>query len=329
VLLLLVAAAWSAAWFAIRERATEAIDRGLALEARAGRHWTCADRRIGGYPFRIELSCADLTLRRGPVTASLGPLLAVAQVYRPGHVIAELRGPLRVTDGTLIVDGSWRLLETSVRASPGGLQRISLVAEAPQVRITGAGSQEIALSSESLEAHLRPNPSRGETEAAYDAAIVARQARLPVMDLLVGGAEPTDIQIDLTATQAEGFRGKPVVEELERWRAADGRLDILQLALAKGARRVQAKGDLRLDALHRPAGQLQVAAAGLDGLLANLTGGGAAGGILGALLGQAPAPQAAEGGGRGLSPLPPLRIENGRLMLGPFVVPSVRVPALY
>lgn len=329
VLLLLVAAAWSAAWFFIRNRAEEGLERGLAMEARAGRQWTCENRSIGGFPFRIEVACSNLVLRRGDLTASLGPVTAVAQVYQPRHVITQVAGPLRLTEGPLTVEGTWTLLETSFRGTPAGFQRASLVARDPQFRFMGAAPQDLTLSSRSLEAHIRPNPARIATEAAYDAAITARQAQLPVADLLVGGTEPTDIQIDLTATQAEGFRGRLVAEELERWRAAGGRLDILQLSLTKGARRVQAQGDLQLDDQHRPMGQFQVSAAGLDGLLANLTGGRATGNLLGAILGQAPSRQQPSGGQPGLSPLPPLRIENGRLVLGPFVVPGVRVPALY
>src|SRR6185437_2528114 len=86
-LLILIAIAWSAGWFVVRDRAVAAIDRFLAVEAAAGRQWTCADRSVSGYPFRIEVSCETVTVRRGPVTASAGRLLAVAQVYKPRHII--------------------------------------------------------------------------------------------------------------------------------------------------------------------------------------------------------------------------------------------------
>jgi hypothetical protein len=107
---------------------------------------------------------------------------------------------------------------------------------------------------------------------------------------------------------------------------------VLLLSLAKGDRRLEAKGNLRLDAERRPEGQLTLAGRGLDGLIANLTG-QRAGGLIGALLGQVtgrpPAQTAAPAGVPGLAPLPPLRIENGRLLLGPFAIPNVRIPPLY
>jgi hypothetical protein len=328
ILLALVAGAWSVGWFLVRDRAVARLDAWLAAEVGAGRQWTCRDRTIGGYPFRLEIVCASLDLQRGPVTATLGRVEAVAQVYQPRHVITEIEGPLHLTDGRVAVEGTWQLLETSLRGSANGLERASLVAEAPRVRITGAAATELNLSSQHLESHLRPSPGRG-AEGAYDVAISALQADLPGLDALIGGSEPANIQVDLTATQAQGFRGRPVLDEVERWRGAGGKLDILLLSLAKGTHRMEAKGELRLDDLHRPAGTLDVSATGLDGVIGNLLGGRAGGTLLGSLLGQGSGGQIPSGNRSALAPLPPLRLDQGHLLIGPFVVPKVRLPALY
>jgi len=327
VLLLLAAVAWTVAWFVIRGRAAEALDGWLAAEAQAGRQWTCQDRRIGGYPFRIEIICGSLDLKQGAVAASFGRVESVAQVYQPRFIITEIDGPLTVTDGVVTVQAKWDLLQTSVHASPGGLQRLSLVAEGPNVTVKGLALGELASTSQHLELHVRPNPSR-RAEKAYDTALSVKQARIPVLDSLVGGSEATDLDSDFTVTQAEGFRGRPVAQEMERWRAAGGKLDVLMLSLAKGPRRVEAKGDLRLDELHRPAGQLNIAAAGLDGLLGNVMG-RRNGALLGALLGQGGGSGAQPNGKPALSPLPPVRFDNGRLALGPFVIPNIELRPVY
>jgi hypothetical protein len=329
VLLVLVAVAWSAAWFVMRDRTETAIDSMLRREARAGRQWDCRDRSISGFPFRLEVTCASLSVRRSDITASFGRVEAVAQVYQPRHVITEVSGPLRVTDGTVTVDGSWRLLETSVHGSPAGFERISLVAEEPTVTIAGTGPSPLSLTSRNLEVHLRPNPTRRSTEGAYDAALMAQKALIPGLDAFVGSNAPTDLQVDLTATQVEGFRGRPVLAEVERWRQANGRVEVLRLAANNGASRLEAKGDLGLDEMHRPVGRVEAAAAGLDGLINRLTGGRPEGGLLSALLGQAPRSGSAIGSKPALSPLPPLRLDDGRILLGPFKVPGVRLSPLY
>ena len=325
-LLILIAIAWSAGWFVVRDRAVAAIDRFLAVEAAAGRQWTCVDRSVSGYPFRIEVSCKTVAVRRGPVTASASRLLAVAQVYKPRHVITSLEGPFRLSDDTVSVTGAWDLLETSFHGVQGGFQRASLVTERPRIEIAGVAPDLLRLESEHLEAHLRPNPRR-PAEKAYDVALSTLGTRLPLLDQLVGGSEAADLAVDLTATVAEGFRGRPIAQELERWRQANGKLEILMLSLSKGTSRLQAKGDLQLDELHRLEGELNVAAAGLTGLISRLTGNRSSGALLGAILGQAPEPGA--GTANGLTPLPPLRLENGRVLLGPFAIPNLRLPPLY
>jgi len=328
VLLLLVAVAWSVAWFVIRNRAVESIDAWLDAQARSGRQWTCADRTVAGYPFRIEITCDTLDMKQGAVSASFGRTEAIAQVYQPRLVIVEAAGPLRVSDGKVTVQGQWSLLQASIHAAQTGLQRLSLAADSPRFTVTGLLPQEIATSGQHLELHLRPNPSRA-SEKAYDAALSVRQASLPMLDPLIGGAELTDLNADVTATQSAGFEGRPLAEELERWRQAGGTLDVLMLSLAKGPRRLEAKGQLKLDEEHRPAGQLNVAAAGLDGLIGKITGSRTGGALLGALLGQNPRAQAKASGKPQLSPLPPLTLDNGFLAMGPFVIPNVRLQPLY
>lgn len=327
-LLLLVAVAWSAAWFVFRNRAAETLDGWLAAEAQRGRQWTCANRSIAGYPFRIEIICDALDLKQGAVNASFGRTEAVAQVYQPRLVIAEVEGPLRVSDGKVTVQGQWDLLQASLHASQTGLQRLSIAANAPRFTVTGLTPQEIATSGQHLELHLRPNPSR-MAENAYDAALSVRQASLPFLDALIGGTEPTDLNADVTATQATGLQGRPIAEELERWRRAGGTLDILMLSGAKGPRRIEAKGSLTLDEEHRPAGRLNVAAAGLDGLIGNVTGNRTGGALLGALLGQNARASDRSDGQPPLAPLPPMSLNNGFLAMGPFVIPHVRLQPLY
>jgi hypothetical protein len=327
VLLLLVAVAWSIAWWVIRNRATESLDAWLGSEARAGRQWACADRQVGGYPFRIQVACGSLTLKQGPVTASLGRVTSISQVYQPAFVITEIEGPLRVSDGRATLEGTWDLLQSSLHATPRGLQRFSLVAESPRVTVTGLGPDAVVSNSRHLELHVRPDPSR-VADKAYDAALSVKEAQIPVLDHLVGGAEPADFSLDATVTQAEGFKARPMDRELERWRQAGGTLEVVMLSIAKGMRRAEAKGEITLDEFHRPVGQLNASAAGLDGLLGNVVGGRLGGALLGALFGQAP------NGGTPVSQptlvaLPPLRLENGKLAMGPFVIPGIRFAPLY
>ena len=142
--------------------------------------------------------------------------------------------------------------------------------------------------------------------------------------------------------RATTFRTGQVARELETWRQAGGSLDIALLSLAKGDRRLQAQGKIALDDEHRPAGQIDIRAAGWSpgrsdhGPAFRGGEGGSDGGLVGKLLGGGSRRQDAEtaatpaaAGDAALKAMPPLRLADGRLMLGPFPIPNVQVPPLY
>lgn len=340
VLLALVFAAWAAAWLVIRGRTAEGLDAWIANEAMAGRRWECPDRSIGGFPFRIEVSCARLALQAPEGMLAAGRLRTVTQVYRPRHTIFELEGPLKAASGGIAAEGAWDSLRGSFHSAPHGFERVSLVADGPKLRVSGLPAGDAALSARRVEAHVRPDPGSAD---AVEASARVEGAAVPALDLLVGGAEPLDAELQARITQARPLP-RPSRQDVERWREAGGRVGLTSLAMAKGPRRLEAKGELGIDELRRPAGRLDVAAAGLSDLLAALTGGrlpgaasgvlgGTAGSVLGGLLGGArrepPSSGAAQAGGTALSRLPTIRLENGRLHVGPLTVPGVRLMPLY
>ncbi|HEY8564292.1 MAG TPA: DUF2125 domain-containing protein [Beijerinckiaceae bacterium] len=326
VLLAVLALLWSAAWWVIRNRTAAGLDAWLAAEEAAGRRWTCADRGVGGYPFRVEVTCASVSLARGDLKLDAGRLLALAQVYQPRHIIAQLDGPLRVSSAGLQGEARWTLLEASFRTAAEGLQRISLFADAPSLAFKANGV-DIAASGRSLEAHLRPDPSRFGPEGAFDVAAKALGTRVPALDPVLGGPEPADITLDAVVSQGRGVAGRPLPEELERWRQAGGKVDLALLGITKGPRRLETRGELRLDEGRRVAGRVEISAAGLEGLLETLTGGRAGSRLLGSLL--SPPRQSSPGGQPGLAQLPPIALNEGRVFLGPFQVPGVRLAPLY
>src|ERR1700759_5114673 len=99
VLLVVAAAAWSGFWFYSASKVDETADAWRAREARSGRVYDCDRRSVAGYPFRLEVRCdgasvslvsqtADQAAAQAPITAKLGNILVVAQVYDPKLLIA-------------------------------------------------------------------------------------------------------------------------------------------------------------------------------------------------------------------------------------------------
>src|ERR1700683_1230069 len=146
VLLLIAAAAWSAFWFYSASKVDETADAWRAREAKSGRIYDCGSRSVAGYPFRLEVRCdgatvslvsqtADQAATQTPITAKLGEILVVAQVYDPKLLIAEFTAPATISE-----DGqqssmlaNWRLGRSSVVGLPGVPKRISLEFDDPAI----------------------------------------------------------------------------------------------------------------------------------------------------------------------------------------------------
>jgi hypothetical protein len=341
ILLTALVIAWSIGWFAIRHRAAAEMDAWLVREEAAGRSWTCAERSITGYPFRIELRCASLAFARSDSRFTLGPVTAVVQVYQPRQGILEVAGPFHVEQGDLTADATWASLEGSFHGASDGFVRASLVADGAKGSVRDAGADPIDFDTKHLEFHARPTPGRFASDGAVDASLRVTQIRLPLADAALGNADPADLALDATINRATTLSTGTIARELDAWRQAGGSLDLTLLSLVKGERRLQAKGTLDLDAAHRPEGQLDLRAAGVEALIGQVMGqrfgaekGALIGNLVGQLLGARRNQASAEAGvpaqgDASLKALPPLRLADGRVTLGPFPIPSVKLPPLY
>lgn len=344
ILLAALVVAWTGAWFFIRAKAESEMDAWLAREAQAGRQWTCADRSITGFPFRLELRCASVRFARSDGSFTLGPTTAVVQVYDPRHVVLEATGPFHVEQGDLTGDVTWKALDASFHATSDGFSRASLVVDDPTGKVLSADLGPVDFAARHLELHARPTPGRFESDGAVDVSLRLAKAAVPRLDALAGSSDPADIDLDTTIERATVLRTGTVARELETWRRADGRLDVTRLSIAKGERRLQAKGEVGLDEAHRPEGRFDIRALGLEALVGQVMGqrfGSDKGALIGNLVGQflgglrkredagGEAQAAGADGANGLKPLPTLRLGDGRLMLGPLAVPNVVLPALY
>jgi len=138
VLLLVAAIAWSAFWFSAASQVDVSADAWRAREAKSGRVYDCARRSVAGFPFRLEVRCdgasvalvsqtAGQASAQTPITAKLGQILVVAQIYDPKLLIAEFTSPATVSDRNaqnFVVN--WRLGHSSVVGLPAVPQRASI-----------------------------------------------------------------------------------------------------------------------------------------------------------------------------------------------------------
>ena len=326
-LLALVIAGWSAFWFVAKGVVGNGIDKAIAEAGQRGDVWTCANRSISGYPFRLEVRCSDVTLARtsaaGVVSLSTGPLVAIGQPHTPSHVIVQADGPLRaeLADGRK-VDARWELAEASQRLQGGQLERLSLDVKKPVMTISGAGVTT-TLSSLALEGHVRRNTARPAGDMANDLFVKVRQLAFGDLDALLGDANPSDVDVQITGSRLDLLGHGITATTLETWRVAGGKLDLTRLALKKGIKQIEARGELVLDEQRRISGRIEPSVANIDQFAGIRLRGGAMD-LASALSGRAPSTST-----DGLKPLPAIDLRGGRVSLGPLRLPLPPLQPLY
>ena len=145
VLLLIAAAAWSVFWFYAASQVEVTADAWRAREAKSGRVYDCAKRSVAGFPFRLEVRCdgasvslqsqtAEQAATQAAITAKLGEILVVAQVYDPKLLIAEFTAPATISERgqppSMVVN--WSKARSSVVGLPAVPQRASSSSTMPR-----------------------------------------------------------------------------------------------------------------------------------------------------------------------------------------------------
>lgn len=328
----LVIVAWSVAWFLIRDRVAVELDEALGVEAAIGRGWTCADRSIAGFPFRIEISCATLRLRsEDGLALDLGPARAVAQIYQPRHVIVTLSGPLLVDTPDGAVSADWTRMEASIRNLGRGTEQLAIVAEGPRATIDAAAlPASVEAAAERVSLYARPSPGTTRADGALDLVVQAQVVTAPALDAALGAASPADIEAQLRATglgAALAARSDPRAA-VEAWRAAGGRIDVELFSVMTPTAALSVAGELGLDASNRPEGRIEASGRGLGPLVSAALGG--RGGFMAdaivAALGGAAEPAQGSSEPAALRPLPPVRLQDGRVFVGPLPAPITLQP---
>lgn len=283
----------------------------------------CGERKIGGFPFQIELECLQpkLKVTDGDVfDMSMGRVLVVAQIYQPDLAIVEFEGPLnqKNADGTFLV-ATWESFRASVHLGADRMpDRLS-------AEIRGAGVESrSAVANGTIrhgEFHARMGDGKGATDD-LDVAVAVRGAFYPVLNGLTGVYEPMDITLRGRAEQAVLLKRGLVPALIDQWAQSGGKMIFDEASLTQPGFAVSVKGEVTFDAQRRPRGQMELNAMGAERLLAVF---GIAGkdkgvaGMLGALLGQKKSDGTQKAGTLKL----PVRMGNGKVAVGPIVLAEI------
>ena len=276
VLLLIAAVAWSAFWFYAASEVDVKADAWRAQEAKAGRVYDCARRSVAGFPFRLEVRCdgASVSLQsqtagqvaatQAPITARLGEILVVAQIYDPKLLIAEFTAPATLSDsgGQNSMSVNWSKARSSVVGLPAVPQRASIVFDDPAIdRVSGSMMTPLARAKH-VELHGRLADGSSSDHPVIETVLKVEGGSVQELHPLL--AQPFDADVRTLLSGLKDFSPKPWPERFRELQAAGGHVEIVQSRIAQGDLLAVAAGTLGLTANGRLDGELQMTVAGIE-----------------------------------------------------------------
>jgi hypothetical protein len=275
VLVLIAAVAWSAFWFYAASEVGVKADAWRAQEAKSGRVYDCARRSVAGFPFRLEVRCdgasvslvsqtAGQVATQTPVTAELGEILVVAQVYDPKLLIAEFTAPATISDsrGSPSASVNWRTARASVVGLPAIPQRASIVFDDPQVdRVNGSMLTPLALARH-IELHGRLAEGSSTDHPVIETVLKIEGGSVQDVHPLL--AQPFDADVRTLVSGLKDFSPKPWPERFREIAAAGGHAEIVQSRIQQGDLIAVAAGTLGLNPDGRLDGELQMTVTGIE-----------------------------------------------------------------
>jgi hypothetical protein len=274
VLVLIAAMAWSAFWFFAASQVDEKADAWRAQEARSGRIYDCGRHSVAGFPFRLEVRCDDATVSlnsqtagqaaaQTPITAKLGEILVVAQVYDPKLLIAEFTAPAAISGrGLPPLTVNWTTARSSVVGLPAIPQRADIVFDDPAVDRTDGPAPVPLLRAKHVELHGRLAEGSPPGQSAIETVVNIRAGSVQGLHPLL--ADPFDADVRAMLSGLKDFSPKPWPQRFREIQAAGGHVEIVQSRIAQGDLVAVASGTLGLNANGRLDGQLQMTVAGIE-----------------------------------------------------------------
>src|ERR1700687_5896480 len=274
VLLLIAAAAWSTFWFFAASQVDARADAWRVREAKSGRVYDCAKRTVAGFPFRLEVRCdgASVSLvsqtagaaAQAPVTAKLGEILVVAQVYDPKLLIAEFTAPATIADRgqqpSMVVN--WSKARASVVGLPAVPQRASIVFDDAEINRFNGSLQAPLARARHIELHGRLVEGSALDHPMLETVLKIEGGSVQEVHPLL--AEPFDADVRTMLSGLKDFSPKPWPERFREMQAAGGHVEIVQSRIAQGDLVAVAAGTLGLSPQGRLDGELQMTVAGIE-----------------------------------------------------------------
>ncbi len=260
---------WSWLWYYTAAIADRTLAGWVERETVAGRLYSCASQTLGGFPFRIEVRCADavaeVNSQRPPFTVRAKDVLVTTQVWHPTLMVSDITGPLTYADSdqppSLIAD--WSRAQVSVLGPPPDPQSVAFkLANVHLDRSGASGDAATLFKADRADIQGRIIDGSARNNPVVEAVLHVVAAAAPTLHPAT--AQPTNADIDVVLRGFKDLSAKPWSVHFHEMQAAGGNIEIKYLRLAQGGAIILGTGTLTVNAQGKLDGLVRVAVIGVE-----------------------------------------------------------------
>ncbi len=264
-----LAAIWSGLWYVTAQKIEARLDQQAAKALARGQNWQCGSRTLSGFPFGINVTCEQpkVTHKRpdgGQAMGALARFSAQSTVFDPKTIVYQFSGPMTIEGpekGNVVqlgwqrAGGTYTGDETYVQISTFEMEGVEITFNSPT-----DSTPQPTLRLARLALAGRPMAEAPGSTLGME----LKELRFAPLDEASGNNEPFGINLHL---DLPGYTFNPSLsnpEHLIAWGKGGKPAHFKTLRFSKGPLDLEMSGDITLDALHRPQGEIRGKVKGLE-----------------------------------------------------------------
>lgn len=271
-LVVVLAAGWCGLWYYAASVANHTLAGWVEREAAAGRAYNCGSEGISGFPFRIQVHCAEasaaLKTVQPPFDVAANDVTFTAQVYHPTSLVGEVTSPVTVQAPGETAPGfvaTWSLARMSVSGFPPNPDSVSVKID--QLHLDhGTGANAVTwFAADTAGLNARIVAGAANNNPVIDTVLHFTAAIAPTLHPLA--AEPLQGDIDVVIRGFKDLSPKPLAERFREMQANGGNIEIKALRIERTDAVVVGNGTVTVNEHGRLDGTVNVAIAGIENIV--------------------------------------------------------------
>ncbi len=266
---------WSGAWFYALYSLNTTIAGWRVWEGKSGRQHSCNSEGAGGYPFRVEMMCADpkatIVTEGSTFIVQAKELEFVADVFNPSVIVSRIKGPVSFAelDRPDAFLGSWSHAQATVYGPHPTPDGFSIELADLKLEHVSYGVAEPVVSAERVAFLARFNLTATQ-KPVYDLTTEIAGGIIPLGPPIA--SRPFAAKMKAVLRGVGDMTPKPLPARIREWQRNGGHVEMMIVDVRGSSANANAQGTIALSASGGIDGTLELSGEEHDRLFEAFTG---------------------------------------------------------